>query len=222
LGAEGTAEIGQGTVPGHLQDQVIALPGAGEVLLGVVDDLVGTDRADHVQALGAAHPGHLGAEGLGQLDREAADPTRRPDDHHRLAWLDPAGVPQGLEGREPRDGQGGGLLEAEVGRLRCQLALGDRGVLGKGSVAPAEDRITRLQLGHVAADGLNAPGHVEAWNRVLWIGQSVPQAGDIWQALDRQPVPFPAGSRVHPDQHPIFVITAVSKWCDGDVSSWHG
>jgi hypothetical protein len=95
-------------------------------------------------------------------------PARRPDDHDLLPWLDPAGVAQRLEGGEPGDGHGRGLLEGEVGRLQRQLALGHRGVLGKGSVAPAEDLITRLQLGHVAADRLNAAGHVEAWNRVLW------------------------------------------------------
>ena len=59
-----------------------------------------------------------------------------------------------------------GLLEGKVGWLPHQLALGHRGVLGKGPLAPAEDLITRLQLRHVAADRLDAAG-VEAWNRVL-------------------------------------------------------
>jgi hypothetical protein len=84
--------MGQGPVPGHLQDQVIAPPSSGEVLLGVVDDVVGPERADQVDTVGAAHPGHLGAERLGQLDREAAHPTRGPDDHDLLAGLDRSGV----------------------------------------------------------------------------------------------------------------------------------
>jgi hypothetical protein len=46
----------------------------------------------------------------------------------------------------------------------------------------AKDLSTRLQLRHVAADHLNAPGHVEARNRVLWFAQPVPHAGDVGQA----------------------------------------
>jgi hypothetical protein len=203
VGGEGTAEIGQGTVASHLQDQVITPARAGEVLLGVVDHLVGPDRSDQLRTVGAAHPGHLGAERLGQLDREAAHPTRGPDDHDPLAWLDLPGVAERLEGREPGDGHGRGLLKGEVGRLQDELALGDRGVLGKGAVAPAEDRITWLQLGHPGADRLDAAGHVEAWNIVLWVGEPVAQAGDIGQALDRQPVTFPDGRRAYLDQHGI-------------------
>src|SRR4026209_528766 len=41
FGGEGTPQICQGAVPGHLQDQVVVLPSLGEVLLGVVDHLVG-------------------------------------------------------------------------------------------------------------------------------------------------------------------------------------
>jgi hypothetical protein len=86
--------------------------------------VVGPNRSDHLHALGAAHASHLGAERLGQLDREAAHPARGADDHDRLAWLDPSGVAQRLEGSEPGDGNGRSLLEGEVGRLPRQLALG--------------------------------------------------------------------------------------------------
>src|SRR5215213_10092212 len=46
LGGERPPEMGQRTVPSHLQDQVITLPSAGEILLGVIDYMVGADRAD--------------------------------------------------------------------------------------------------------------------------------------------------------------------------------
>src|SRR5215211_3812055 len=156
-----------------------------------------------MSTLSAADAGHLGAERLGELDREAAHPARGPDDHDLLAGLDPSGVTQRLEGGEAGDGNGRGLLEGEVGRLLCQLALGDRGVLGKGPLAPAEHLVTRLQPGHVGADGLDAPGHVEARNWVLWLAQPVPQAGHVGQALHRQPVALTDRSRMYPDQHGI-------------------
>src|SRR5205823_14818432 len=111
----------------------------------------------------------------------------------RGGWLGSAGASKRGGGGAPREWHGCGLLEAEVGWLAGQLAPGHRGVLGKGTVAPAEDRITWLQLGHSGADRLDASGHVEARNIVLWVGQPVPQAGDLGQALDRQPVPFPDG-----------------------------
>jgi len=138
-----------------------------------------------------------------ELHCEAAHPARGADDHDRLAWLDPSGVTERLEGGEPGDGHGRGLLEAEVRRLQRQLVLGHRGVLGKGPVAPAKHRITRSQLRHVGADRLNAPGYVEAWNRVLRVGQPVPQTGDVRQASHRQPVALTDGSCVNPDQHRI-------------------
>jgi hypothetical protein len=79
-------------------------------------------------------------------------------------------VTEGLEGSERGNGHGRGLLKGEVARLQHELALGHRCVLGKGSVAPAEDLITRSQTVHVLADRLNTPGHIEAWNTVLWVG----------------------------------------------------
>ena len=45
----------------------------GEVVVGVVDDMVGADRADQIGLAGAAHAGDLGSEGLGQLHGVAAD-----------------------------------------------------------------------------------------------------------------------------------------------------
>jgi hypothetical protein len=120
VGGEGTAEIGQGTVASHLQDQVITPARAGEVLLGVVDHLVGPDRSDQLRTVGAAHPGHLGAERLGQLDRERPHPTRRPDDEHLMPGLDLAHIPQRLEGGEAGDGHGRRLRNGEVRWFRAK------------------------------------------------------------------------------------------------------
>ena len=44
------------------QDQVVAPAAVGEVRAGVVDDVIGADRADHVHVPRAAYAGHLCAE----------------------------------------------------------------------------------------------------------------------------------------------------------------
>jgi hypothetical protein len=71
---------------------------------GVVDHIVGADRADQLDLGGGAHPGDLGAERLGQLDRERSHPPARPDDEHLLPGLDLAHIPQRLEGGEAGEG----------------------------------------------------------------------------------------------------------------------
>ncbi len=57
-----------------VDDDVIPLGPAGEVVAGVVDDRVGAERGDQAGVAGTAHPG---AERLGDLDREAADAAAR-------------------------------------------------------------------------------------------------------------------------------------------------
>jgi len=51
-----------------------------------------------------------------------------------------------LEGGEPGDGDGRGLLEAEVVRLGRQLVLWSNRVLGEGAVAPAEEPTSPMRI----------------------------------------------------------------------------
>ncbi len=87
-----------------VEDEVVALRGAGEVGPRVVDDVVGTERADQVDVAGAAHTRHLGAESLGDLHGECADAAGRARDQHRLARLDVRDVAQRLQCRHGRRG----------------------------------------------------------------------------------------------------------------------
>ena len=189
----------------------------GDAVCGVVDDVVGADRSHQVHAPGAAHAGHLGAERLGELHGQAAHGARRPDDQDLLAGLEPSGVAQRLEGGESGGGDGRGLLEAEVGRLGHELALGHGGVLGEGAVAPSEDFIARPQLGHAAADRLDAPRQVQARNAVLWSAQPVADAGEVRQAFHHQPVIDPDPSGAHPHQHRIVVDHRLVDLLEGQV-----
>ena len=74
-----------------------------EVLPGVVDDVVGAERADQAEVAGAGHAGDVGTERLGQLHGVAADATGGADDEHALAGLDPADIGQRLEGGDARN-----------------------------------------------------------------------------------------------------------------------
>ena len=111
---ERPSKVGQRVVGDVVEDEVVLPSAAGEVVAGVVDDVVGADRADEVHVPRAAHAGDLGAERLRDLHGERADPARGTVDEHRLAGLDVALVAQRLEGDEPGQRDRGRLLEGEV------------------------------------------------------------------------------------------------------------
>jgi hypothetical protein len=92
---------------------------SGEVLPGVVDDLVG-DRADQAGFRRAGHAGDRGPEGLGELHGVAADAARGADDQDLLPSPDSPGA-QALQGGEPGDRDDRGLLEAQPGGLADQV-----------------------------------------------------------------------------------------------------
>ena len=135
--------VGHRTVPDVVEDDVVALVAVSEVLLGVVDDVVGADRADQLNVLGAAHSGHLGAENLGDLHSECADPARGPVDQDLLPGPHLRVVAKELERGAGGHADGGGLFEGEIGRLRDELILGCPGVLGEGAGAPTEHLVAR-------------------------------------------------------------------------------
>jgi hypothetical protein len=110
----------------------------------------------------AAHGRDLGAEVLGELDGEGAHPAGRAGDQHLLAGLDLAVVAQPLQGRDGRDRDRGGLLEAHVRRLGDQAVLAGDHELGEGAGAPAEHLVAGPEAGHVRADGLDDARHVAA------------------------------------------------------------
>ena len=88
VGGEGSPRRRHRVVPHVVEDEVVARSALPEVLLGVVDDMVGPDRADHVQVLRAGHAGDLGTERLGDLHGERAHASRRPVDENLLPRLD--------------------------------------------------------------------------------------------------------------------------------------
>jgi hypothetical protein len=94
----------------------------GEVLAGVVNDLVGAEGADQLHLGRAGHPGDLCAERLGQLHGERSYPTGRPDDHDLLAWLQLPRVAEGLQGGEAGDGTAAACSKLRLAGLGASLS----------------------------------------------------------------------------------------------------
>ena len=138
----------------------------GEVRAGVVDDVIGADRADQIGLGRAAHPGYLGPEVLGELDGVAADASGRTNDQDLLPWLDAPGVAQALKGGEPGHRDGGSLLEAQRGRLADQRAFPRGGVLGERAAGDTEHLVPGGESGHGRADRDNRARHVQSGHAV--------------------------------------------------------
>ena len=110
-------------VAGDVEDQVVAAGAVGEVVTGVVDDVVGTEGAHQVELRGAAHAGDLRPERLGQLHGVAADAPGGADDQHLLPCLDPADVGQRLQRGEPAEtGTTAACSKVRLAGLRASLS----------------------------------------------------------------------------------------------------
>jgi hypothetical protein len=97
-----------------------------------------------------------GAERVGQLHRERADPAGRAVDQHPLLRLDETLVAQGLQRGHGRHRHRGGLLERHRGRLGDDgRVLPQPHVLGEGAPAASEHLVPGSERRHVAADRLD-------------------------------------------------------------------
>jgi hypothetical protein len=174
-----------------IEDEIVTLATLGEVLLGVIDDLVCAERTDHVQFPRAVQAGHVRSERLGKLHGEATHTATRAIDQDPLSWPYPSLIAKTLEGDECGGGYGRGLFKREVVRLRRQRVFGNRHILGIGSAvvplmaidALAEYLVTWLKPRHVLANRLNTPSHIRSRNTVPWFEQPGPHdAEDVRQA----------------------------------------
>ena len=134
--------------------------------------MIGADRADEIHVRGAAHAGHLRAEGLGDLHGERAHAARRPVDEDLLPRLDLAVIAKQLESGGCRHANGGCLLEGEIGRLLDELILGSARVLGERTSAPAEDFVSGTEGVDLRADRFDSPRDIGSRNCCLWLASA--------------------------------------------------
>jgi hypothetical protein len=131
----------------------------------------------------------------------------------RTRWpADLSLIAKRLEGGEPRDGDGRGLLEAEIRRLEGKVVRWRAGVFGEGALAPSEHLVTGPESGHVLADRLHGPGDVHAQGGDLGLAQ--PEGWDndadqVRQAGHDVPVAPMQASRLDLQQH----LVVGSSWC---------
>ena len=153
--------------PRHVEDHVVAAPGAGEVRPGVVDDGLGAQLAHEPHMRPAAHPRHRGAEVHGQLHRRGTDRPGRPVDQHRLPSLQARLVPQ--EARRRRVDERGRLDVAHALRFRRHRAvLGQADVLGVGAEARrdrAEHRLAHAEPADRGPGRRHVAGEIAAQHR---------------------------------------------------------
>jgi hypothetical protein len=156
--------------------------------LGVVDDVVRTDRPDQVHVPRAAHAGHVRSERLRDLNGEGAHAPRRTDDQDLLPWLDPSVIAQTLQRGQRGQRYGRRLLERQVGRLQFHERFRDACVLGKATRRDVGVHlVTRPKPRHLLADRLDLPGHVAPETTVLRYAQP-DRSHDVRQASHEMPV----------------------------------
>ena len=138
LGVSARRSPGEAAVPADVEDQVVVPAAVGEVVAGVVDDMVGADRADQIHLRRAAHAGDVRAEGLGQLHGIAADAAGGADDQNLLpAWMCPASRRPWMAA-SPETATAAACSKLRPGRLTGELVLPRGGVFGEGAAGDAE------------------------------------------------------------------------------------
>ena|SRR5205085_1727360 len=74
-------------VPNAVENQIITLPRFGEILLGVINDVICADGSDHVHIPRTAYAGDFCAERFGNLHSERTHASRRTVDQDLLSRL---------------------------------------------------------------------------------------------------------------------------------------
>jgi hypothetical protein len=79
---------GKGGDAGRVEDDVVGRAVPGEILLGVVDDPRGSERAHEIKIGRAANACHFCPKMLGDLDRRRPDIARSADDQDLVSAFD--------------------------------------------------------------------------------------------------------------------------------------
>src|SRR3954469_2680823 len=171
LGGHDAPGLRQRTIPRTIENQVVSLGAPGEIVLGVIDDMVRANRSHEVHALRAAHTGHFRSERLGDLHCERANTARGTVDQDLLPRLNPAFIAKALQSGQPRHRYGRRLLEGEVGRLQGQSVLGSADIFGESAAGAAEYRIPGLEARNVPANRYDLSGQIGSRTGPLWFSE---------------------------------------------------
>ena len=95
---ERTSEVRERAVSHIVEDDVVAPPTFRKVLFSVINDMVCTDRSDHVHVFCAADPCNFCSERLGDLNSEGSHTARGTIDQDLLTWPNLPRIAETLEG----------------------------------------------------------------------------------------------------------------------------
>src|SRR4029453_12569480 len=139
----------------HVVDNyVVAFRALGEILFGVINDVIGAERSNKIDIARATDAGHIRTKCLGNLHRERAHASGSAVDQDLLARLHICLVAHSLQCRHPRYIDRSCLLECQVGRFQRQRARRTRtNIFGKRAASSAEHFITGFKLRDVLAHG---------------------------------------------------------------------
>src|SRR5208282_2157689 len=151
-------------VPNAVEKQIVTLRTSGEILPGVIDDLIRAEGSNHVHIPRTAYAGNIRAERLGNLHSERAYAARRTVDQDLLTRLKLPFVAKSLQCGECRYRRRSRLLKRHVVRLYDQRRLGSARIFGKCPKAkrPAEHVVAGFEPCYVAANRFNLAGHIKA------------------------------------------------------------
>src|ERR1700730_15971339 len=102
-------------VAGDIDHQVVGFGAAGEILPGVVNDLVRAKRAGALHVSRATDGGDVRTQSLGDLHGKTTHPSGSAVDQHLLTLSKASVIAQRLQGGDGCDRDGGSLLKGDVG-----------------------------------------------------------------------------------------------------------
>lgn len=195
----------QGMVSDAVEENVVALGALGEVGLGVVDDMVRSQGANHVYVASAGDTSHFGAQDPGDLDGVGTDASGCTIDEDLLAGLKVSVIAEALQRGEGGNGYGSCLFEGHIGGLQRKAGFGCAGEFGKGAAAHPEDGIAGLEMGHFGVNGFHFPGQVHAELLVFWVAEAGHEADAVGRSAEKMPVQRIDGGGADPDED--FVVS---------------
>src|SRR5437588_4898418 len=156
----------------HSKNQVISPPISGEIFLGVINDVVCTNRAHDVHISRAAYGSHFSPKRFGKLHRKRTDTSRRTMNQNLLPLLNVSFIAKALQGGESRLRDGCCFLKRYIGWFQHQCFFRNRYILGKTAKTRlgcvSEYLITCLKLCDVSANCFNPPRNVRTEYLVFW------------------------------------------------------
>ena len=146
----------------EIEDQVVRLVAASEIVAAVVDHLVGAERPHELELAGVVDSGHVRPKTLGQLDGERARATAAPVDQHPTPDRCAA---RSLQCDRPGLGDRRCLCERQLCRLVSERRFGHDRILGEAALerqVVAVHLVTGVEPSDRLTDDVDAPGDVRA------------------------------------------------------------